>query len=155
MPVVRDADSLSFAEVEKTVAGLAARAYPISSMADVESAFRAVPSGGRGAAYLMHVLPQPDHRAIMQIALRLRVPTFANDEEFVEAGGLLHYTLVHEDEERRTALIVDRLFRGADPAVIPFELPQRSIFVINRRTAAAIGVVFPPDFAIRATRVID
>lgn len=135
-------------------AGLAARAYPISSMADVESAFRAVPSGGRGAAYLMHVLTQPDHRAIMQIALRLRVPTFTNDLEMIDAGGLMLYTLVHEDEDRRTALIVDKLFRGADPAMLPFELPQRTIFVINRRTAAAIGVVFPADFTIRATRVI-
>ena len=134
--------------------GLTVRPYPISSMADVEDAFRSVPSGGRGAAYLLHVLPQPDHHAIMQIALRLRVPTFANDEEVIEAGGLLHYTLVHEDEERRTALIVDKLLRGADPTDLPFELPQRSIFVINRRTAAAIGVAFPPDFAIRATRVI-
>ena len=135
-------------------AGFIARPYPISSMADVENAFRAVPSGGRGAAYIMHVLPQPDYHAIMQIALRLRVPTVATDDELVEAGGLLHYTLVHEDEDRRTALVVDKLFRGADPAVLPFELPQRTIFVINRRTAAAIGVVFPSDFAIRATRVI-
>ena len=80
--------------------------------------------------------------------------TFTSDPEEIEAGGLMLYTLVHEDENRRTALIVDKLFRGADPALLPFELPQRTIFVINRRTAAAIGVVFPADFTIRATRVI-
>ena len=66
----------------------------------------------------------------------------------------MHYDLAQDDELRRVWLVVDKLFRGADPAVLPFELPQRTIFVINRRTAAAIGVVFPPDFAIRATRVI-
>ena len=155
------AQTPAYGEVTEAVAaaareaGLAAQAYPIASMADVDRALRAVPGGGRGAALPMALPHAIDGGAVMQLAIRLRVPAMSLNDEAVEAGGLFFYTLVHEDQERRTAVIFDKLFRGADPGLIPFELPQRTVFVINRRTAAAIGVAFPADFAIRATRVID
>jgi len=55
---------------------------------------------------------------------------------------------------RRSGSASSRL-RGADPASIPFELPTKSELVVNRRTAAAIGVKLPAELLLRADRVID
>ena len=152
-PAFRDVTD-SFASAARAT-GIAATTRAVSSLADVEDVFRAVPPGGRGAAALLRLPSDSNDRAVMQLAIRLRVPTLVPNDEMVEAGGLLSYTFVLEDQDRRTAVVFDKLFRGADPGLIPFELPQRATLAINRRTAAAIGVKFPADFAIRATRVID
>jgi putative tryptophan/tyrosine transport system substrate-binding protein len=150
----------TFAEITEPVAsaaraaGLVPDLRAVSSMADVESALRAVPGGGRGAAYVMNVVVPGKTGDAIEIALRLRVPVVGNEDD-VEKGAIFAYKLVHEDEDRRFAITLDRLLRGADPGSIPFELPQRSVFVINRRAAAAVGVRFPADFALRATRVIE
>lgn len=135
-------------------AGVATSLRQVTSLKDVESALRALPSAGRGAAYFLGYLGDLDVPAVMQLAIRLRVPAMAYDTDHVGMGGLLGYTLHHEDENRNTFAIVDKLLRGADPAVTPFQLPTKSIFAINRRTAAAIGVTFPPDFLLRADEII-
>jgi putative ABC transport system substrate-binding protein len=135
-------------------AGVSAELRQISSLQDIEGALRALPSAGRGAVVFMGNLGNLDERSVMQVAIRLRVPAMVGGRESVEKGGLLTYTLVHENEARRTLELVDKLLRGADPAEIPFELPTKSSFVFNRRTAEAIGVKFPADFLLRADEVI-
>ena len=160
--VILRAKAAAFAEITEPMvaaaraSGLVALPREIASMADVEDALRAVPGAGRGAAFLYgYVMPKQDMGVIARRAIEMRVPAIVNDPDVVVAGGLMSYRLFHEDEERRIAIIIDKLLRGAHPGLIPFELPQRSFFVINRRTAAAIGVAFPADFAIRATQVIE
>jgi putative ABC transport system substrate-binding protein len=158
--VIIRVQSPTFAEITEPIAsaaraaGLVPDLRAVSSMADVESALRAVLGAGRGAAYVMNVVVPGKKGDPIEIALRLRVPVVGNEDD-VEKGAIFAYKLVHEDEDRRFAITLDRLLRGADPGSIPFELPQRSVFVINRRAAAAVGVRFPADFALRATRVIE
>ena len=135
-------------------AGISAELRQISSLPDIEAVLRALPASGRGAVFFMGNLGDLDEGSVMQLAIRLRVPAMVGEGERVEKGGLLMYRLYHEDESRRTASLVDKLLRGANPALIPFELPTKSYFVINRRTAAAIGVKFPADFLLRADEVI-
>ena len=55
----------------------------------------------------------------------------------------------------RVAAILDQLLRGASPAEIPFELPDRPSFILNRRAARALGLEIPPDVLLRATELID
>lgn len=136
-------------------AGIAAKAQHVTSLAQAEASMRALPGAGRGAAFLLGNFPDFDRGEIARLAVRLRVPTMAFDEDMVARGVLLAVLLLHENSERRTVALIDKLFRGADPATIPFELPGKSSVVINLRTAAAIGVAFPPDFILRADRVIE
>jgi len=88
---------------------------------------------------------------LAQLALRRRI-AFVGD---VRDGGLMMFGLQFGDAYARTALTIDKLLRGAKPADIPFEGPDRSFLELNRATARAIGVTFPKDLLLRATLVVD
>lgn len=135
-------------------AGMDWKAHGVASIEELRSILRTLPKDGRGAAFLWP--PRNlDARAVTQAALEFRVPTVAEEAYWAEMGALMSYQLYHEDETRRTVAILDKLLRGADPASIPFELPTKSHFAINRRTASAIGVALPAEIVLRADRVFD
>ena len=73
----------------------------------------------------------------------------------IQDGALMNYGHDFADAPGRIAEILDRVLRGANPAEIPFELPDRPVFTLNRRTARAIGVTIPPAVLLRATELID
>ena len=60
-----------------------------------------------------------------------------------------------ESIDIRLAGHIDKIFRGANPAVLPIEEPSRYEFVVNLKTAKRIGVTIPQDALLRADRVID
>jgi putative ABC transport system substrate-binding protein len=74
---------------------------------------------------------------------------------YVEAGGLMSYRFNWENQTQRTAAQLDKVFRGAKPAQIPFEFPTRSEFVINRSTARSLGLDIPRELLLRADQIIE
>jgi putative ABC transport system substrate-binding protein len=83
-----------------------------------------------------------------------RMASIANIPTFAEAGGLAHYSPVGGSFDR-TASFVDRILRGAKPSDLPVEEPTNFEFVINLKTAKAIGLVIPQSALLRATAVIE
>jgi putative ABC transport system substrate-binding protein len=82
------------------------------------------------------------------------LPTIYEWRETVLAGGLMSYAPRFADLFRRVAWYVDRLFKGAKPADLPVEQPTTFDFVVNVRTASALGLTIPPALLVRADEVI-
>ena len=69
-------------------------------------------------------------------------------------GGLMSYSPRFADLFRRVAWYVDRLFKGASPADLPVEQPTTFDFVVDLRTASALGLTIPQALLVRADEVI-
>jgi putative ABC transport system substrate-binding protein len=96
------------------------------------------------------------HRArIAELALNNRLPTAYGFSDMVEAGGLFAYGPHYGDMYRRAAIQVSKILRGAKPADVPVEQPVRFEFVINLKTAKALGLTIPPSLLARADLVIE
>jgi putative ABC transport system substrate-binding protein len=85
---------------------------------------------------------------------RARIPAVYDNRYFVDAGGLLSYGPNLPSLHRRAAHFVDRILKGARPADLPFEQPDRFELVINLKAASAIGIAVPQSLMLRADDVI-
>jgi putative ABC transport system substrate-binding protein len=92
---------------------------------------------------------------IAEQAQALRLPTMFQRRENVEAGGLLSYGPDLTDQFRQVAVYVDRIVKGAKPAELPVQQPDKIELVINSRTARTIGLGLPPALLGRADEVIE
>jgi putative tryptophan/tyrosine transport system substrate-binding protein len=88
-------------------------------------------------------------------ALKARLPVLGTSILVAESGGLLSYGTSGIENYRRAAAIVDKILRGAKPADLPVEQPQRFLLVVNRKTANAIGVTLSAATMLRAEKIID
>ena len=88
-------------------------------------------------------------------AVAHRLPAIYEFDFFVRDGGLMSYGADFKESFERAALLVDRIFRGAKPADLPFEEPTRYVFVVNLKTAKSIGLELPPNLLALADEVIE
>jgi putative ABC transport system substrate-binding protein len=95
------------------------------------------------------------HRAqIANLALKNRLPSILNGRAFVEAGGLMSYVSSPSERGQRIAAYVDKILKGAKPGDLPIEQPSKFEFVINLKTAQALGLTIPPTLLFQADEVI-
>jgi putative ABC transport system substrate-binding protein len=92
---------------------------------------------------------------IAELALRNRLPTVSGLREIVEAGGLMAYGASFGELYRRAASQVRKILEGVKPANVPIEQPTKFEFVLNMRTAKALGLNVPPQLLSRADEVIE
>jgi putative tryptophan/tyrosine transport system substrate-binding protein len=92
---------------------------------------------------------------IIALAARSRVPTMYGLTDLARAGGLMGYGVNLPGMYRHAASFVDRILKGAKPADLPVEQPTKFEFVINLKTAKALGLTIPPSVLARADQVIE
>jgi putative tryptophan/tyrosine transport system substrate-binding protein len=96
-----------------------------------------------------------DRDLIITLAARYKLPAVYFVRLFVEAGGLMSYGPDFLDQFRRAAGYVDRILRGEKPADLPVQAPTKYEFVINLKTAKALGLSVPPALLATADEVIE
>jgi putative tryptophan/tyrosine transport system substrate-binding protein len=84
-----------------------------------------------------------------------RLPAISGNGGFPGAGGLMSYAPRVQDNFRRAAAYVDKVLRGAKAADLPVEQPMVFAFVINLRTAQALGLSLPQHVLLQATEVLQ
>jgi ABC-type uncharacterized transport system substrate-binding protein len=96
------------------------------------------------------------HQArVIEFAARERLPVIYTSKAPVLEGGLMSYNCDYAALYPRTAAIVDRVLKGANPAEIPIEQPTKYELVINMKTAKALGLPIPQSLLLRADQVIE
>jgi ABC-type uncharacterized transport system substrate-binding protein len=96
-----------------------------------------------------------DRKRIAELALADKIPAIGWSAEQPEAGVLMSYGANIPDLFRHTAVYIDKVLKGTNPADIPVEQPVLFNFVVNLRTAKAVGITIPPSLLARADEVIE
>jgi putative ABC transport system substrate-binding protein len=113
----------------------------------------------RTKAQALYVVEDPTFFAsrttILNLASTMQLPTIHETRRWPEAGALIAYGPDLHDLFRRAAIYVDRILKGARPADLPVEQPTKFEFVINLRTAKALGLTVPLALQASADEVIE
>ena len=96
-----------------------------------------------------------NRRRVYEFALAHRLPAIYEVEQFVRDGGLMSYGPDPKEITERAGYLIDRIFKGAQPADLPLERPTRFRLVVNLKTAAAIGLTLPPSLIAEADQTFE
>lgn len=136
--------------------GLRLDYLPVRSAKELDGAFAKIASDGTQALVVFpDALTLEQRERIAAFALQHRLPTVSGWSLYADSGLLMTYGPNLRDCYAHLATYVDRILKGAKPAELPVELPASVEFVINARTARAIGVRVPQTMLVRADRVIE
>ena len=123
---------------------------------DLERAYQAaVEAGLDGIVVILDGLIIRNRNRLVELSTRSGLPTISGDPGFAAAGGLMAYGPDFIHQAQRAAYYVDRILKGTQPADLPVEQPMRFDFVINLKTAQALGLTIPQHVLLQATEVIQ
>jgi putative ABC transport system substrate-binding protein len=136
--------------------GLQLYRRPAKGLEDYDAAFAGMTKDRAEALLVLGDVTFWLHRArIADLATKARLPAVFAQREHVEVGGLMSYGADLRDNFRRAATYVAKILKGAKPGDLPIEQPTKFDFVINLRTAKALGLTIPPSLLLRADQVIE
>jgi putative ABC transport system substrate-binding protein len=115
----------------------------------------AIKSGVAGLMTLDDPLLLSARQQIVKLLADARLPAVYGLREYVEADGLMSYSMDRPQMSRRAADYVDKILKGAVPADLPVEQPTKFELVINLKAAKALGIDIPPSLLAVADEVIE
>lgn len=136
--------------------GIAIELFDVRNAQDIAHAFGMV-ADHKVNAILVGIdgTTQANGAMIIEMAAKEKIATTYPSREFVDAGGLLSYGVSYPDLYRRSASLIDKIFKGANPGDLPVEQPTKLELVINLKTAKALGLTVPPTLLSRADEIIE
>jgi len=151
-----DKDMLKGAEVAGRALGVQLQFVDARGLENFDRAFSDMTSARAGA---LTVLPSArflrEHRRLVDLAAKNRLPAVYTSSEFADAGGLMSYGANEPDLFRRAATYVDKILKGAKPGDLPIEQPTKFELVINLKMAKDLGLTIPPAVLARADDLIQ
>jgi putative ABC transport system substrate-binding protein len=139
----------------KTI-GINVQALGVREPDDFEQAFAAMKRDMPDAILMVaDSLTILNRKRVFEFATAHRLPAIYEFDFLVRDGGLMSYGPDAGESFARVAALVDRILKGAKPAELPFEQPTLFRFVLNLKTAKALGLAVPPALLARADDVIE
>ena len=147
---LRDVDRVA-AQLRFTI-----RAVAIANAEDLDAAFAAMARARpRAMLVLGWQLTFANESRISEFAITNRIPTLSSAKRMVERGLLMFYGPTLAEGSRQIADYVDKILKGAGPSGLPIQQPTKFEFVVNLKTAKALGITIPQSVLLRADEVIQ
>jgi len=152
------ASTLSWQELQLPARqlGIQLHSLEVRSPSDLDQAFEDATRARAGALFVIQdPVVNTNLGRIAGLAAKSRLPSIFQWSDFADAGGLAAYGPDRADLFRRAAAYVDKILKGAKPGDLPIERPTKFEFVINLKTARALGLTIPQSVLLHADRVIE
>lgn len=135
--------------------GIQLQLVEVKAPYDFDAAFRSAKRNKAGAVMMLSSPQVYIRRAQLgALVLEHKLPADAPFRDLTEAGGLMSYSTDVMDGFHRAAYFIDRILKGAKPSDLPFEQSETIKFVLNLKTAKALGITIPQSILLRADEVI-
>jgi ABC-type uncharacterized transport system substrate-binding protein len=136
--------------------GVTVQALGVQEPEDFDDAFTGMDRNPPDAILMVSdSLTTLNRKRVFAYAAAKRLPAIYEYDPLVRDGGLMSYGPDLDESFERVAAKVDRIFKGAKPSELPFEQPTHYRFMINLKTAKAIGIDIPPTLLALADEVIE
>ena len=130
--------------------------FEVRGPSEFEGAFAAMTRERADAMFgAAGILTFQHRQTVVDLAAKGRIPTLWGHRQFVEAGGLMSYAVNFYDQIGRTAAYVDQILKGAKPGDLPVQQPTKFEFILNLKTAKALGLTIPPGVIAIADEVTE
>jgi putative ABC transport system substrate-binding protein len=147
----------TFRRTEVTAKSLGVQLQPaeVRGRDDLDPAFAAIKRERAEALFMIRSPIVNDlTKRIINLAAK-SLPAIYDDKRFPQLGGLMSYGTDLADLDRRAAIYVDKILKGATPADLPIERPTKFELVINLKTAKSLGLKIPAHLLMEADEVIE
>jgi ABC-type uncharacterized transport system substrate-binding protein len=131
---------------------------PIRNQNEIEGVIKSMTAQPHGALVVAGdnmVSDPPVLRSIIDLTARYRLPALYGELPFAQDGGLISYGVDRIDQFKRAAAYVDRILKGEKPSDLPVQQPTKFQFVLNLKTARALGLDLPLTLQMTADEVIQ
>jgi len=151
-----DSDATDAASEAAKALNLTIRVLEVRGAGDFQDAFATAKRENlQGLAIAQGPLFVSFRAELAKMALAAGLPAIGGFRDFAIVGTLASYGASLSDLYRRKAELIDKILRGANPADLPIERPTKFEFLINLKTAKALGVSISPSLIAQADEVIE
>ena len=155
LPQLRARDGEEVAIAARSL-GIEVHTFIVHRAGDLAAAFLGMKKNhDQGVVVMSPAFMFVHRKAVIDLAVAHRMAAIYELQVFVEAGGLMSYGVNAAEMQRRAAVYVDKILKGAKPGDLPVEQPTKFELVINLKTAKALGLTIPPSLLGRADEVIQ
>ena len=150
--------TLRYEEVERAAGVLHVSVEPlrVREPDDIDKALLTMTGERPDAVFLVSdALTNINRKRIIDFAATHHIPAMYEFGYYVRDGGLMSYGPIMDDMNRRVAIYVDRILKGAKPGDLPVEQPTRYYFIVNLKTAKTLNLPIPQSLLLRADEVIQ